>query len=109
MIEYNVDLYLLGSLSFAAILSLVSSKVTVALIKQQSELTYINFNISPKDLRDSAAEAVRENCHTLVMPIIYASNNDNKLFQVQFTDQRLKLDYNYQYLDTNQLENEDDL
>lgn len=108
MLETNLDLYLLASFSFAVILSLITAKVTATLVQQRSEMTYVEFDISPRDLRDSAAQAVRDDCHTLVLPQVYADNNKRKLVQVCFTDQRLRLDHNYEYLSVDDVIDDDD-
>lgn len=98
---HELDFYLLGTFLTGLIMSSVTALVTWKMFKNSSEEAYVEFNISPTQLKGIIDRAVYEQHHTLVMPTVVMNNNTKKTLQVAFVDQRLRLEAVYDELEFN--------
>jgi hypothetical protein len=108
MTGFELDLYLLGSFTFGVVMSSITAVITSRILKQAPESSYVEFNITAAELRDTAVEAIREGCHTLVLPPVVINGNQNKVLHVAFIDQRLRLEMSYSLPNTEEDYDDDD-
>lgn len=92
------DLYLMGAFLIGLVMSILTGAFTWRIARNVPETSYIELNISPATLKDAASEAVYDQCHTLVMPVVAIDGNQNRTVQVAFVDQRLRLEATYNEL-----------